>query len=411
VTHRAEAPFLAPIRLLELDLDRPAEVLDGLDGFVAVEALVRRRGAPVGWIRLPVVGGRCPADAVGAELDRLGAARVAGGAERASPTQPPSVTVAVCTRDRTEDLARCLDSLQHLHYPDFDVLVVDNAPSSEATRRLVEQRGAPVRYVREPRPGLDWARNRAIAEPGGEIIAFTDDDVVVDPGWISAIAAAFAGDASVAAVTGLVLPAELDTEAQVLFERYRSFGRGFVPRRVARENGGPLAHRYGAAGDYGTGANMAFRRVVFGRIGPFDPALDVGTLSRGGGDLEMFFRVLKEGHALVYEPRAMVRHRHRRTLEDLRRQIADHGISFSAYIVRSVMAYPDERLAFARLACWWYAKTAFRVLLPKAAPAGPLRALGLAELRGCLIGLGRYPAARRAAARLSGEPPQSETRI
>jgi hypothetical protein len=107
----------------------------------------------------------------------------------------------------------------------------------------------------------------------------------------------------------------------------------------------------------------------------------------------------------------MVRHRHRRTLEDLRRQIADHGISFSAYIVRSVMAYPDERLAFARLACWWYAKTAFRVLLPKAAPAGPLRALGLAELRGCLIGLGRYPAARRAAARLSGEPPQSETRI
>ena len=74
-----------------------------------------------------------------------------------------------------------------------------------------------------------------------------------------------------AAVTGLVLPAELDTEAQVLFERYRSFGRGFVPRRVARENGGPVAHRYGAAGDYGTGANMAFRRAVFERIGPFDP--------------------------------------------------------------------------------------------------------------------------------------------
>jgi glycosyltransferase involved in cell wall biosynthesis len=410
VTHPAETPPLAPIRLLDLDLDRPAGVLENLHGFVAVEALVRRNGDPVGWVRLPVVGGRCSADAIQGAFDPIGRPAAAGFGKRAEPATPLSVTVAVCTRDRTEDLARCLDSLEGVQYSDWEVLVVDNAPSSDATRTLVERRGARVRYTREPRPGLDWARNRAIAEAAGEIVAFTDDDVVVDPQWVRAIAAAFAGDPSVAAVTGLVLPAELDTEAQVLFERYRSFGRGFVPRRVARENGGPLAHRYGAAGDYGTGANMAFRRAVFDRIGPFDPALDVGTPSRGGGDLEMFFRVLKEGHALVYEPRAMVRHRHRRTLEELRGQIADHGISFSAYIVRSMLAYPDERLAFARLACWWYAKTAFRVLVPKAAPAGQLRALGLAELRGCLIGLGRYPAARRAANRLVGEPHQSETR-
>jgi O-antigen biosynthesis protein len=405
---RADAAPLAPILLMELDLDRPPEALDGLHGFVAVEALVRRSGEPVGWVRLPVSGGGCPAETIGQALGRIGPGP--GVAARADSSPPLSVTVAVCTRDRTEDLAHCLDSLQRLEYADFEVLVVDNAPSSDATRNLVERRGSGVRYTREPRPGLDWARNRAIAEAKGEVIAFTDDDAVVDPGWLRAIAAGFAGDSSVAAVTGLVLPSEFDTEAQVLFERYRSFGRGFVPRRVAPENSGPLAQRYGLAGDYGTGANMAFRRAVFDQIGPFDPALDVGTLSRGGGDLEMFFRVLKEGHALVYEPRAIVRHRHRRTLEDLRQQIADHGVSFSAYIVRSVLAYPDERLAFARLACWWYAKTAFRVLLPKAAPAGPLRKLGLAELRGCFIGLGRYPAARRAAARLAGGPPQSETR-
>jgi hypothetical protein len=148
---------------------------------------------------------------------------------------------------------------------------------------------------------------------------------------------------------------------------------------------------------------MAFRRALFDRIGPFDPALDVGTPARGGGDLEMFFRVLKEGHVLVYEPKAIVRHRHRRTLSELRGQITDHGISFSAYVVRSGMAYPEERWAFARLACWWYAKTAFRVLLPKATPTRALRALGIAELRGCLTGLGRYPVARRAAARLAEE--------
>jgi hypothetical protein len=117
----------------------------------------------------------------------------------------------------------------------------------------------------------------------------------------------------------------------------------------------------------------------------------------------MFFRLLKEGHALLYEPRAIVRHRHRRTMPELRRQITDHGISFSAYVVRSMLAYPDERVAFVRLACWWYAKTAFRALVPKAPPARTMRALGMAELRGCVAGLARYPASRRAAARTAGD--------
>ncbi len=317
-----------------------------------------------------------------------------------APAALPSVTVAVCTRDRTADLTRCLASLERLDYPSLDLLVVDNAPSSDATRDEVA-RHRRVRYVREPRPGLDWARNRAIAAATGEILVFTDDDVEVDAGWIRAIVRAFRQDRSVAAVTGLVVPGELETDAQILFERYRSFGRGFAPRRVAPAAGVAMATEYGAAGDYGTGANMAFRREVFERIGTFDPALDVGTPARGGGDLEMFFRVLKSGYALVYEPRAIVHHRHRRTIAELRRQIEDHGVSFSAYIVRSAWAYPDERLAFVRLACWWYMKTAFRILWPKAEPAGALRRLGIAELRGCAVGLTRYPLSRRAAARVA----------
>jgi glycosyltransferase involved in cell wall biosynthesis len=393
--------------LAEIEVERPIEPLERLGNAVAVEALVRRDREPVGWVRLPVVEGRCPAEQIRAALDRL----TFPPRRPASPAPRLSVTVAVCTRDRAEDLATCLDSLERVDYEGFEILVVDNAPSSEATRLLVERRAGRMRYVREPRPGLDWARNRAIAEAAGDIIAFTDDDVAVDPGWIRALAAAFGTDESIAAVTGLVLPAELETEAQVLFERYRSFGRGFVPRRVAPGGGGPLAHRYGAAGDYGTGANMAFRRSLFARIGAFDPALDVGTPTRGGGDLDMFFRVLKEGHVLVYEPRAIVRHRHRRSMEALRSQIADHGVSFSSYIVRSALTYPDERLAFARLAYWWWAKTAFRVLWPKTSPPGALRRLGLAELRGCFVGLGRYPVARRAATRLATLPLQSETRV
>ncbi|HEY7504262.1 MAG TPA: glycosyltransferase [Gemmatimonadales bacterium] len=397
---------LAPVALAEIELERPIESLLGLGDAVAVEALVRRRGEPVGWVRVETAGGECHAPLIRAALDGL-----ALPAPRAvTPAPGLSVTVAVCTRDRPDDLATCLDSLERVEYPGLEVLVVDNAPSSEASRVLVEGRSGRVRYVREPRPGLDWARNRAIAESGGDVIAFTDDDVSVDPGWVRALVAAFGSDESIVAVTGLVLPAALQTEAQVLFERYRGFGRGFAPRRIGVEGRGSVARRYGAAGAYGTGANMAFRRSLFGRIGGFDPALGAGTPTRGGDDLEMFFRVLKEGHALVYEPRAIVRHRHRHSLEGLRRQIADHGVSFSSYVVRGALTYPDERLGFARLACWWWGKLAFRALWPRSGPVWALRRLALAELGGCLAGLGRYPLAKRAAARLVRFAPQSETR-
>jgi O-antigen biosynthesis protein len=397
---------LAPVALREIELTRAPESFEGLGAAVGVEALVRRDGEPVSWVRLPVSAGRCPPEEIRAALDGL----VLPPPRPAVPGPHLSVTVAVCTRDRPDDLATCLDSLAQVEYDGLEILVVDNAPSSEATRLLVETRGGRMRYVREPRPGLDWARNRAIAEAGGDIIAFTDDDVAVDTGWVHALVAAFGTEETVAAVTGLVLPAELETDAQVLFERYRGFGRGFAPRRVTAESAGLLAYRYGAVGAFGTGANMAFRRSLFGRIGGFDPALGAGTPTRGGDDLEIFFRVLKEGRALVYEPRAIVRHRHRRSLDGLRSQIVDHGISFSSYIVRSALAYPDERLGFARLACWWWAKLAVRALWPRSGPAWSLRRLALAELRGCLVGLNRYPPAKRAAARLVTFPLQSETR-
>ena len=74
---------------------------------------------------------------------------------------------------------------------------------------------------------------------------------------------------------------------------------------------------------------MAYHHSLFDRIGGFDPALDVGTVTNGGGDLEMFFRVLQEGQTLVYEPSALVRHRHRRDYAQLRTQITNFGIGFS----------------------------------------------------------------------------------
>jgi glycosyltransferase involved in cell wall biosynthesis len=310
------------------------------------------------------------------------------------------VTVAVCTRNHSDTLGECLEALAAIDYPAdlLDILIVDNAPSDDSTRDVVARYPA-MRYVREPRPGLDWARNRAIREARGEILAYTDDDVSVDRGWVRALAAAFAEEPHAMCVTGLVLPDAIDTRAQLLFEKYGGFGRGYQRAVYRVAKGHSAARLYGGTGRFGTGANMAFRRAFFDLEGLFDPALDVGTPSNGGGDLEMFFRVLHAGHALVYEPAAMVRHRHRRDYAELREQIANNGIGFYAYLVRTAQAHPEERAAIVRLGAWWLwwwnARRLLRALVrPRAFPID----LILAELKGSFIGLRRYAVARRHAA-------------
>jgi hypothetical protein len=171
---------------------------------------------------------------------------------------------------------------------------------------------------------------------------------------------------------------------------------------VHRARGERAAARHGHVGKFGTGANMAYRRCLFDQIGNFDPAFDVGTVTNGGGDLEMFFRVLKEGYTLVYEPSAIVRHCHRRSYAQLRTQITNHGIGFVACLMRSALAYPDERVALMRIAAWWLRWWLVRRLLfSLVSPTHLPRDLIVAELRGFLLGLRRYQKARRRAARIA----------
>jgi GT2 family glycosyltransferase len=324
---------------------------------------------------------------------------------RADDSALAPMTIAVCTRNRTASLAGCLDALAALDYPSglLDVLTVDNAPPDDRTERLVRERHPAFRYLAEPRPGLNWARNRAALEARHGVLAFVDDDVRVERGWARAIAAAFAREPEAMAVTGLVVPAETDAEPQLLFERYGGFGRGFTRRyfQVDAAGGERAGWRHGGAGQFGTGANMAFRRQLFDAVGLFDPALDVGTATNGGGDLDMFFRVLKHGHLLVYEPAAIVRHAHRRSYGELREQIANNGVGFYSYLVRTARVYRDERAAIAFLGAWWLWWWNMRRLLVSFVRPPPIpRDLMVAEALGSLRGLFRYRRARLQAARV-----------
>jgi len=344
-----------PLRVAQLEIGDGIPPLTGCRGYGGIRLLLRRHGVPLGWLTL-----RGNRDAVGTEeIEVLLHQRLRGPGGRAvlldalpgtMVTPAPGISVVVCTRDRAEQLQRCLEALSRLVFPAYEIIVVDNAPRSDATRQVAAAAGA--RYVREDRPGLDWARNRGLAEARHDIIAYTDDDTEVDPRWLAGIAAGFA-DPAVGAVTGLVIPGALDTDAEVLFELcYGGMGKGTTPREwdPATLTGRELI----ATQHLGVGANMAFRRELLRRLGGFDTALDVGTPSHGGGDLDMLHRVLMAGAVIRYEPAALLRHHHRRELGELRRQHYDNGRAFGVYLLKILRrgAIPRRTTAWYGLRSW-----------------------------------------------------------
>jgi len=384
-----------PTAVLDLEFEHLPAAITVPGHYDHALILVRVYGQPVGQALLPVIGGQ-----LGSELrDRLLEAAGWNLWQRwlhnyleweqvpATDSPAPAATIAICTRDRPEDLARCLEALMRLPDDGQEIMVVDNCPSTEATRHLVEGYTR-VRYVREERPGLDVARNRALREARREIVAFTDDDAVPDPGWLRALLRNF-DDPLVLCVTGLTMPLELETSAQEWFEQYSSFSRGFRRTVFDEANTNVLT-----AGQAGAGVNMALRHSVVECVGSFDEALDAGTPTHSGGDTEMFSRILARGYRIVYDPAALNWHRHRRTWEELRQTLYGYGTGVYALWTRKFLF--ERELTIPRLAWGWFWHTQLPRLLHALLrrPGHMPLDLALAELRGCLRGPTAYLSAR-----------------
>ncbi|HLZ67020.1 MAG TPA: glycosyltransferase [Aliidongia sp.] len=230
----------------------------------------------------------------------------------------PSVSLIICTRDRPDALKRCLMSVAQADGLD-QVVVVDNNPGNRATRRVVD--GFPgVAYLAEPRPGLSVARNAGLAATRGEIVLFTDDDVVIEPDWPLAMVRAFIAP-EIMAVAGLVLPAELESAAQIAFEQeLGGFGQGFRAMEFDAEFFSAMKSRGVPVWRLGSGANMGFRRTVFDRVGLFDERLGAGA-SGCSEDSELWYRLLAIGARCRYEPSAVVHHYHRADWATLTHQV------------------------------------------------------------------------------------------
>lgn len=395
-----------PVTVVDIDLARPGEFrLPGDTGPVRpygrVRALVRVHGRPLGMVSAEDSSGpdglwRALADTAEVELaeqlTRLHAADRAepsdGRVRHPALQQAPVITVIVATRDRPEKLRHCLDSLLRSTYPGFEILVVDNAPSDGAAEALVRDDFAGrVRYVRESVAGLARAHNVGLAHARGSVVAFTDDDTLVDPGWLSALAGTFACDPLIGCVTGLIVPAELETPAQRALERQGGFAKGYLPRgwSMADPPEDPLFPF--TAGRFGSGANMAFRTEVLRTLGGFDTATGAGTPGRGGDDLLAFFEVLTAGHTLAYQPGAIVWHCHHRTQDAVATQVFGYGAGLGAYLTGALLRNPRRLPALLRRLPRGIRYVLTRSRDRGADPeAGWSRRLALLEVRGMVYG-------------------------
>jgi hypothetical protein len=167
---------------------------------------------------------------------------------------------------------------------------------------------------------------------------------------------------------------------------------------------GAVTEVVGPMGQLGTGANLAVHRRTALRVGGFDPALDVGTPTNGGGDLDMLYRVLRAGHTVAYEPAAVVWHRHRTSVEELARQLDGHGAGQVAHLLAASRLDRRDTAHLAAHATRQLLRLGKRTAASALGRDLPLP-LATAEMRGFLGGPFRYRASRRAHGRASGAAP------
>jgi glycosyltransferase involved in cell wall biosynthesis len=393
--------------VLDVDMASPLPAIDSGTTEAGVPfgrawVLARIHGWPLGFVELQVPEAGVPAEALAAavrssvgeqlaghlandglpiELDGLAAGvgidpQPACLADRRAVLEaPPSVSIVVPTVDRPEALRGCLESLLDQTYPDFEIVVVDNAPGESGAADVVAAFGGAsrIRLVAEPRRGASRARNRGLRAASGEIVAFLDGDVRADRSWLAASVTALvtpvdrslgAGDgaepgaasapagpgpaAAPSCVTGAILPLALDTEARLWMEEWGGYAKGFERRAFdlgPHRPDGPLFPYAIAA--CGSGASMLFRRRDVLARGGFDPLLGGGAPARSGEDLALLLDVVADGGTVLYEPGAIVWHGHPATEERFRAVLRDYGVGLTAYLTRDILRRPVDALRIA----------------------------------------------------------------
>jgi O-antigen biosynthesis protein len=335
VKQQKSMPTLNPIAIRTIELSRPLQAVADVNEYSIVRLFLFWHDIPVAWMEVENQYAVITVE----QLETTIAAQSwekPVEAERLSDAVDVSIVIATC--DRPDALIQCLNSLlAQRTRRNVQILVIDNRPNSGLTKPVIDQLDVSspftLTYLMEARPGGSFARNAGFLATTGEIVITVDDDVTVPPDWLERLLSPF-NELSVSVVTGNLLPGELETRSQQIFENYGNggLGRGFKSFEADRKwfDGQWLAV---PTWELGATANAAFRREIFynPKVGLMDEVLGPGMPSGAGEDLYFFYLILKAGYRLVYEPRAWGWHQHRRKMSELKKQLFNYSKGNIAY--------------------------------------------------------------------------------
>jgi GT2 family glycosyltransferase len=268
----------------------------------------------------------------------------------------PLVSIVVCTRNRPEHIETCIQSLLEQQYHNIEVVIVDQSSSTESYKiiqRLFGSAKIKIRYTATNSVGLSKARNIGIKYSSGEIVAFTDDDVIADKNWILNMVNDFHEYSTINCIFGKVLP---------LF--YGKSRRAICTLDIP--NYKLYSHTHLNPYGVGVGNNMSFRKELINIVGSFDERFGVGSPLGGADDIDYIYRVFLNGFDILYSPEVVVYHKQWKEDETLNEVVKAYHFANAAFITKHLIKAHPGILVILLHRLWHHAlKTTFEGVYKK----------------------------------------------
>lgn len=257
-------------------------------------------------------------------------------------------SVCICSANRPHQLARCVQSLLHNRFYDYEIIIVD-----QSSQQIAKQNHAmlskitliPVRHIIHNAHNLSLARNVAIDHAQAEIIVFTDDDCVVSTNWVQKVMIVFQKNKDICGIFGKILPYKKQENmiCPLVFDK-----------RVAKRITEPHRHW----DHIGFGANMAFRKDVFTKIGIYKGWLGNGSIGKSAEDAEFALRCLINRYTILYDPKILVYHNKWLTYK----QMSEQNLSYISGEMACYGYFHFQGYSFATPIIWENIKNSYHQL-------------------------------------------------